>query len=392
MALNSQHILIVGAGIAGLAAARALALRGATVTVLEQAPAITEVGAGLQVSPNGMAVLKSLGLAQALLDTGAPRARALLLHDHAGRRLGRFPQTRLARGDDYLLVHRADLIEVLAQGARDAGVDIQLGQTVQQVTPGAAPTVTLTDGTSRQADLIIGADGLHSPTARAVVTRDQPFFTGQIAWRAVIPGDNSPHEVELYMAPGRHLVTYPLRGGTLRNIVAVEERQSWAEESWSTSDDPRNVQQAFAGMGARPRALLDQIDKVNIWGLFRHPVADRWHAPGVALLGDAVHPTLPFLAQGACMGLEDAWVLADQLDRHQDQGQALAAYQSLRHARVTRVVDAASRNARHFHLSGVMAFGAGMGIRMLGLVMPGYAARSFAWVYEHDVTGGVSLI
>eukprot|EP00903_Cladosiphon_okamuranus_P020502 g18821.t1 len=297
------RIVIIGAGIGGLAAARALALRGAKVTVLEQAPAITEVGAGIQLGPNGTAVMRALGLDQALRDTGTPIGRALVLRNRHGARLARFPMSGLKRPDDYLFVHRAALIQVLEQGARAAGVTIDLGQRITGVrtgTPSDPMAVVETDGKEITAPLVIGADGLHSVTARALGDRGQPFFTGQVAWRATVPEDLSPTaEVELYMAPGRHLVTYPLRGGTLRNIVAVEERSTWTEESWSRHDDPANLRAAFAQMGDRVQDLLARVQTAHIWGLFRHPVAERWHGTGVALMGDAVHPTLPFLAQGA---------------------------------------------------------------------------------------------
>ncbi len=135
------------------------------------------------------------------------------------------------------------------------------------------------------------------------------------------------------MGPGRHLVSYPLRGGNLRNIVAVEERNRWAEESWSLRDDPMDLRLAFEGFSPRVRGWLDQVQDVHLWGLFRHPVAATWTRllprGAVAILGDAAHPTLPFLAQGAAMGLEDAWVLADRLSRL-PLDQALAAYQAPR--------------------------------------------------------------
>ncbi|MEC8666965.1 MAG: FAD-dependent monooxygenase [Pseudomonadota bacterium] len=384
------RIVIIGAGIGGLAAARALALRGAEVTVLEQAPAITEVGAGIQLGPNGTAVMRALGLDQALRDTGTPIGRALVLRNRHGARLARFPMSGLKRPDDYLFVHRADLIQVLEQGARAAGVTIDLGQRITGVrtgTPSNPMAVVETDGKEVTAPLVIGADGLHSVTARALGDRGQPFFTGQVAWRATVPEDPSPTaEVELYMAPGRHLVTYPMRGGTLRNIVAVEERSTWTEESWSRQDDPANLRAAFAQMGDRVQDLLARVETAHIWGLFRHPVPDRWHGTGVALMGDAVHPTLPFLAQGACMALEDAWVLAACLAGNSEQNLALARYQLRRHDRCRRIVDAATRNAWAYHLSGPLALGAHTGMRVLGALAPQKPIRSFAWLYDHDVT------
>ncbi|GAB1362861.1 hypothetical protein MASR1M32_20970 [Rhodobacter sp.] len=192
------------------------------------------------------------------------------------------------------------------------------------------------------------------------------------------------------MGPGRHLVSYPLRGGTMRNIVAVEERRRWTEEGWSLRDDPIELRLAFENFSPRVRGWLDQVEDVWLWGLFRHPVAKSWFRVlpegAVAILGDAAHPTLPFLAQGACMGLEDAWVLADALDGQDGFAAGLRAYQARRGPRVSRIVETANGNARAYHLSGVTRSLAHVGLRLMGKAAPGAALSRFDWLYGHDVT------
>ncbi|MGQ0567596.1 MAG: FAD-dependent oxidoreductase [Gemmobacter sp.] len=390
MALQGTSVIVVGAGIAGLAAARAMALRGAQVTVLEQADAIREVGAGLQVSPNGAAVLAALGLGAALAAAGMRAVAVALCDGPTGRPVLRLDLSRPgAGGQGTRLVHRADLIGLLRQGALEAGADIRLLQRARTFDPAAARVVTET-GETHQADLLVGADGLHSGLHKALNGTVAPFFTHQVAWRALIPCDPGAAPVaEVHMGPGRHLVSYPLRGGTQRNIVAVEERRKWVEEGWTLRDDPMEMRLAFAGFTPRVRGWLDQVTEVGLWGLFRHPVAKVWHHGGSAvILGDAAHPTLPFLSQGANLALEDAWVLADCLDRHTDRATALAAYQALRVPRVTRAVAAADANARNYHLRGMRRLVAHAGLRVVGSVAPGLMLRRFDWLYGHDVTAG----
>lgn len=392
MSLIGQSVTITGAGVAGLAAARALALRGAKVTVLEQADAIREVGAGLQISPNGACVLRALGL-QSDLDAASTRAHAVQLIDGpTGDPVARLDLARLRPGQGYHFLHRADLIALLLNGATEAGVTLRLLSRIDSVDlSGAAPAVVLEHGERIETPLLIGADGLHSRTRLALNGPETPFFTHQVAWRAVIPAEpEAAPVVEVHMGPGRHLVSYPLRGGTLRNIVAVEERAKWAEESWTLRDDPMDLRLAFEDFSARVRGWLDRVEDPWLWGLFRHKVAQTWVKPmrqgGAVILGDAAHPTLPFLAQGASMGLEDAWVLAEALAAHDTAAAALAAFEAARKPRTTRIVAAANANARAYHLSGLPRMIGHTGLRLLGRLSPGAMLSRFDWLYDHDVT------
>ena len=386
MSVLGLRAIVIGAGIGGLAVARALALRGADVTLLEQAAEITEVGAGLQISPNGMAVLRALGLEAALV-AAAVQARAVCLHNHHGAQVVRLDLTRLP-DSAYHFVHRADLIDLLASGAREAGVRIRLLQKVTSVDGGAQPMVHIANGTTLSADLVVGADGLHSVLRPALNQADAPFFTGQVAWRAVVPNtDARGPEAWVHMGPGRHVVSYPLRGGTALNIVAVQERKQWAAEGWTQTDDPANLSAAFADFGAPVRDMLARVTEARLWGLFRHPVARVWQRDHLALLGDAAHPTLPFLAQGASMALEDAWVLADELARSDSIGAGLAAYQARRDSRVRRVIAAANGNAWKYHIrSAPLRMAAHTVMRLGGQLAPDRMMRQFDWLYTHDVT------
>lgn len=366
-----MKITVAGAGIGGLAAATALAQRGHAVTVAEAAPEIGEVGAGIQISPNGMAVLRALGLAE-VFDAVSLKADQVRLRDGlTGCDVLTLDMARDAADLNWCFVHRARLIEVLLSAARDAGVQLDTGRVIMPPENG-----TPLPGD----DLLIGADGLHSAVRKALNRNTPAKFTGQVAWRALIPGEGPPI-AEVFMGPRRHLVSYPLPSG-FRNIVAVEERRDWAEESWSQEDDPENLRRAFADFCPDVQKWLAQVDIIHLWGLFRHPVAERWHLGHQAILGDAAHPTLPFLAQGANMALEDAWTLAASLENGD-----LASWQAKRRARTSRIVNAATANARNYHLAtpAVRSL-AHSALRVSGRLAPAAPLRKFDWLYRHDVT------
>lgn len=386
--LIGQEMTVMGGGIGGFASALALAQRGAVVRVLEQADQIGEVGAGLQISPNGVRVLDALGLGDAAR-ARSTRSQGVWLRDGVtGREVIDLDLARLRPDETYLMFHRADLLDMLMQAAVAAGVTVETGVRVDRVeATGAKPVIHIDGREPETVGFLVGADGLHSVLRTELNGNMPPFFTGQVAWRALVPATGREDaEAAIFMGPGRHMVTYPLRQGQVINLVAVEERRDWADEGWFHRDDPDNLRRAFAGFCQDARDVLNRVEQVHVWGLHRHPVALEWHKGFCALLGDAAHPTLPFMAQGAVMALEDAWVLADCLAKMGLQdGPAL--YQARRRPRVARVIEAANKNARNYHYGNPVAKAVGHGVlRLANQVAPDKVLSRFDWIYQHDVT------
>ena len=188
------------------------------------------------------------------------------------------------------------------------------------------------------------------------------------------------------MAPRRHIVSYPLQGGESINLVAVQERTAWQGEGWSQRDDPNNLRAAFEGGSSKVTAMLDHVDELHLWGLFRHPVAETWVAENCVLLGDAAHPTLPFLAQGANMALEDAWALC-KLVQVDDLQIGLARYEALRQPRVRKVIAAANSNAWRYHLPrGPVRLAAHVALGLGSRIAPRVMLKQFDWLYGYDIT------
>jgi len=357
-----MDVIIVGGGIGGLTAALCLANAGIGVTVLEQSERITEIGAGIQISPNGNRVLHGLGLRKAL-DRAAFRPLMSERRDWrtgevlAGAPLGDAVVQK--HGFPYYHIHRADLIGVLAEAAAaHSGIRLETGVRVDSVDQSNDRVeARLADGTTRRAYVLIGADGIRSVVRDALFGPDAPDFTGNIAWRSLIPVERLPEGMvrpasTAWWGPGRHFVHYYVRAGSHVNCVAVVEKEGWEVESWTERGDIDELRADFDRWHDDIQTLIGAMDPDACfkWALFDRKPMQRWGKGRISLLGDACHATLPFMAQGAVMAIEDGAVLAGCLSTIDDVPEALQRYEDLRRDRTAAIQYGSRRNAKLFHL------------------------------------------
>ena len=379
--------VVVGAGIGGLAAALALSQRNINVCVIEQADKLRDVGAGVQISANGFRVLTALGIGSAC-SISALQVRAIELIDHkSAKTVCALDLEKYNKGLVHLMMHRADLINILFKACVDAGVSFLFGERVMSVLNDPKPEI-VTASDRYCPEVVICADGVHSVGRKSLLGQVAPYFTGHIAWRALVPNTNDhPDVARIYMGPKKHVVTYPIRDRSVLNLVLIEERDSWVKESWSEQGDSNALRHSFCEFNLGTDDLLSHVQAPYLWGLFRHPVAQKWHAGGVVLLGDAAHPTLPFMAQGANLALEDAWVLARCLSKTSAQETCLQTYQDMRKKRVERIIAVAEGNAWKYHLTfPPLRWAAHRTMWAMSAVMPGRMVGQFDWIYRYDVT------
>ena len=367
----SKRVAIAGAGIGGLCCAVALAKRGCKVTVYEQATAIAEVGAGLQLSPNAMHVLNELGVSSILQPQAFCPQHAVMRHYQSGKNyfsvpLGKHCEQRF--GASYWHVHRADLHQALYQACLEKSVTIQLNSQVlsyqqsenKQQANRPSVSVTLANQQQVEVDVLIGADGIHSKVQAQLLKNlfltSTPKFTGQVAWRGTVnTKDLPPNFVEpnanLWVGPGKHFVSYYVRGGEQINFVAIEERNDWQEESWSQEGDILQLRDLFKDWHPQVREILAAVPRCFVWALHDREPLSTWVDGRVSLLGDACHPMLPFLAQGAAMAIEDSYVLAAVLAKNDNIAEALVEYQHQRLTRTRTIQLSARKNASLYHMS-----------------------------------------
>jgi salicylate hydroxylase len=392
--VTTKHILIAGAGIGGLTPACALQQRGFRVTVLEQASKLTELGAGVQISANGARALLSLGLGDALQQVWSePTGKEVRLWN-SGRTWKLFDLGTVSReryGAPYFMVHRADLHRCLrdAVHAADLGA-VRFGARCLRADQDAAGVrVTLSDGEVVTGDALIGADGVHSVIRNQLVGETQANFTGCVAWRGLVRGNDMPEHMRRpvgtnWIGPGGHVVHYPLRGGELFNFIGVVERDDWRVESWNAEGTTAECLADFPGWHEDVHFLIEHMGIPYKWALLGREPLQRWTHGCITLPGDAAHPTLPMMAQGANMAIEDGIVLARCLSaKAGDISAGLLAYERARRERTGRLVRAANDNAKRFH-NPILRTSEGAEQYVSTEWQEAKIKQRYDWVFEYD--------
>ncbi|MXN63816.1 monooxygenase [Stappia sp. GBMRC 2046] len=359
--MSDSPIVIAGGGIGGLTAALAIAGAGQPVTIIERTAKLEAVGAGLQLSPNAIHVLRGLGLEDELRAAAFRPEAVRLMSARSGKDIARVPLGDVIEerhGAPYLLIHRADLQSILLDAvSAQSGISLRLGVSLrdaEQDETGVLVHLETEQGRDHlRAPALIGADGVWSTVRRRVMKMRQAAFTGRTAYRAVVPMDDVPAEwrdcTGLWMGSKAHVVHYPLQGGSTFNIVAIIQEE-WEEEGWSTPADKNRLLPRFADWPKELVHLLDLPESWLKWALCAMEPGDIRVDGRVALLGDAGHAMLPFVAQGAAMAIEDAAVIASCLREADDVPSALSEYEETRRTRVDKVMRTAAENDRIYHL------------------------------------------
>ena len=388
-----SYILIAGAGIGGLTAALALLQRGFRVTVIEQARELSEIGAGVQISANGAHALFSLGLEPALKKLWSePVGKEIRLWS-TGETWKLFDLGAVSReryGAPYFMVHRADLHRVLLDAVKAAAPGtvklatraLRFDQTDKSV------TLHCENGESFTCDALVAADGVHSRIRNALFGEMPARFTGLLAWRGLVPVERLPERLRRpvgtnWVGPCGHVVHYPVRSGTLLNFVGTAQRDDWRVESWTEAGTTQEALRDFPGWNEDIHHIIRSIDVPFKWALLGREPLTQWTLNRVTLLGDAAHPTLPMMAQGANMAIEDGVVLGRCLDAYADVPTALQMYEQARRERTSRLVRAANDNASRFH-NPALGDAEGAARYVDAEWQEAKVKQRYDWVFEYD--------
>ena len=350
-------MVIVGGGLAGLAAAHALARVGIKAEVFEAAPALGEIGAAVNIAPNASRALMAIGLGEKIAAIGNSSPGIYTRNMQTGEFLEFNDRRKNAArfGAPYYTFHRADLLDALASGLdrRLLHLDHRLVG-LEERSDGVV--LIFANGARVEAEFVIGADGVRSVIRQALYGDDNPTYTGQMVWRALLNGSDVPREVLeptghlQWVGPGCHLLAYYIRGEKLVNIVTQEDTGKWVEEGWSTRGDPDEMRASFPNPEPRLEKLLSIVTQCSKWGLFTRPLTDNWGRGRIQLIGDAAHAMLPNAGQGAAQAFEDAYILSRWFEACRNPAEAFANFRRIRIPRVQGVQRLSLANARFKHM------------------------------------------
>jgi salicylate hydroxylase len=382
MAQSRPRVLIVGGGIGGLFAAHALLARGIPVSVYEQAPALGDVGAGVYITPNSVRQMQRVGLLPAVETWGARVGQASRYYRHDGAPIASVQVTDSAGWNATFGMHRADLVNFLAEPLPPEIVHTG-HRCVGFAQDDTTARVSFADGSAAEADVVVAADGIHSELRPHVFPPSVPVFSGSVAYRGLVPYELIPDwptdAWQMWLGPSKHFLTYPVRAATLLNYVGFVPADAAMKESWSASGDPDVLRQEFEGWDPRIGSLLRQVKSTFRTALFDREPLPTWTKGRLTLLGDAAHPMLPHLGQGANQSIEDGMALATilaQADRATAPA-ALLAYERLRRERVAAIQSGARASGLRYN----SAY-SDLGLRDAELTAHAAFRRT---LYDHDV-------
>ena len=386
------RIGIIGAGIGGVTLAGALARAGIRAHVFERAPAFAEVGAGLQITPNAVKVIRALGLLDDLRSVGFLPQNIVGRHWRTGRENFRTPlisECPRRYGAEFLHAHRADIHRILCIPVDSA--DVSFSNLCVSVTQTKQSAVAhFANGSAFEADLLVGADGIQSTVRRNLFGDAAPRFTGNMCWRTVIPFDNPPFDLvtpdsSFWLGPKGHVVTYYISSGRAVNVVAIRETSEWLSESWNLPSNQKELLAGYPEWHPNVLSLFSRAETVFKWGLFDRDPMPVWSMGRITLLGDAAHPMLPFLSQGAAMAIEDGYVLARTLTQETDLAVALKKYEALRIPRTTKVQLESRKRGKTYHISSPLKqLYRDASYRVKQIVNPYWSGLQASWVYSYD--------
>jgi len=393
--MRTLRVGIIGGGIGGMALAGALTKFGIDFHLFERAPAFGEIGAGVQVTPNAVKVIRALGLWSDLRDVSFLPQSIVGRDWKSGAVNFRTPlidECPRLYGAEFFHTHRADLHRILQSIAPSASLHLS-APCVSATETGDAAIAKFADGTEFKADILVGADGLHSVVRKSLFGDLPPRFTGNMCWRALIPFEGAPPldfvspDSSFWLGPKGHVVTYYVRSGRAINLVAIRETDSWVEESWNVPSNREELAAGFPNWHPKLQKLFSRAESVFKWGLFDRDPMESWSSNRITLVGDAAHPMLPFLSQGAAMAIEDAYVLARVLSQVADPVEALKRYELLRMPRTSRVQLESRKRGRTYHVdSPVQKLFRNTLYSLRQMINPHTSGIQASWVYAYDAT------